>query len=335
MASVRKALKNIASGNKLQRLRPPNPSSDNSTTDPDQISFPNAIPLQYPPLILIHVILLSAALVLLPQTSIPHLPLPSPARGLDKPQLPFLVPITARPVLTLVWACLGAVFLVPWWAGSLRRWAHDGSLGPRSVQLRLAGDPHIRRDIWNAYIFTAYASLALYVVIILFGAPFIEYVPHTALLASLLAIYAIFPPAYVLGPPRLGLPFLSASTGDAVVQNDHWVRIFAEREARKPHERALLYPTYGTLLGAWVGVIPIGLDWDRPWQAYPLTPAAGASLGYIIGALLALSVNILLFFADADRIDSSGATSGPVKSGIKNKKRTEGKQTKKLLTKAD
>jgi hypothetical protein len=59
---------------------------------------------------------------------------------------------------------------------------------------------------------------------------FPRYVPHTALLASLLAIYAIFPPAYVLGPPRLGLPFLSASTGDAVVQNDHWVRIFAERE---------------------------------------------------------------------------------------------------------
>ena len=145
MASVRKALKNIASGNKLQRLRPPNPSSDNSTTDPDQISFPNAIPLQYPPLILIHVILLSTALVLLPQTPIPNLPLPPPARGLDKPQHPFLAPITARPVLTLAWACLGAALLIPWWAGSLRRWAHDGTLGARSLQQRLAGDPHIRR----------------------------------------------------------------------------------------------------------------------------------------------------------------------------------------------
>ena len=57
-----------------------------------------------------------------------------------------------------------------------------------------------------------------------------RYTPHTALLALLLALYAIFPPAYVLGPPRLGLPLIYASTGDAVVQNDRWVRIFAERE---------------------------------------------------------------------------------------------------------
>ena len=145
MASVLKAIKNIATGNKPRRLRPPNTSSDDSSTVPDLVSLPNAIPGQYPPLILVHVILLSAALVLLPQTPIPDLPLPSPTRGLDKPQPPFLVPITARPVLTLAWACLGAVLLVPWWAGSLRRWVHDGTLGPRSIQQRLSGDPHIQK----------------------------------------------------------------------------------------------------------------------------------------------------------------------------------------------
>lgn len=145
MASVRKAFINIASGNKPRNLRPPNASLDDSATDLDLVSLPNAIPKQYPPLILIHVILLSAALVLLPQTPIPNLPLPPPTRGLDKPQPPFLTPFTARPVLTLAWACLGVALLVPWWAGSLRRWAHDGTLGPRSIQQRLAGDPHIRR----------------------------------------------------------------------------------------------------------------------------------------------------------------------------------------------
>jgi hypothetical protein len=68
-------------------------------------------------------------------------------------------------------------------------------------------------------------------------------------------------------------------------------------------------------------------------KAYPLTPAAGASLGYIIGALLALGVNLLFFFADADRLDSSGAANGPAKGGVKNRKRKEGRQTTKSLTK--
>ncbi|KAI0280732.1 GPI biosynthesis protein family Pig-F-domain-containing protein [Russula brevipes] len=317
-------------GNKPRRQQPSN-TSDDSAAEFELVSLPNAIPGQYPPLVLIHVILLSAALVLLPQTPIPNLPLPSPARGLDKPQHPLLAPITARPALTLAWACVGAVLLVPWWAGSLRRWAHDGTLGSRSIQQRLAGDPYIRRDIWNSCGFTAYATLALHAVIVLFGAPFIEYVPHTALLALLIALHAIFPPAYVLGPPRLGLPLLSASAGDAVAQNDVWVRIFAERDARKPLERALLYPTSGAFLGAWIGVIPIGLDWDR--QAYPLTPAAGASLGYIIGALLALSTNLLLFFADADRLDSSRVAGSTTNIGMKNKRRKERRQIKKLLTK--
>ena len=150
MASVRKALKNIASGDRHHRLYPPSTSEDNSAVaaaaaELELVSLPNALPKQYPPLLLIHVILLAAALILLPQTPIPNLPLPPPARGLDKPQHPFIVPITARPVLTLVWACLGAVLLVPWWAGSLRRWAHDGTLGSRSAQQRLAGDPHKQR----------------------------------------------------------------------------------------------------------------------------------------------------------------------------------------------
>lgn len=333
MATVGKALKNIASGKGAKRLRPPT-HFESDPAEIELVSLPNAIPKQYPPLILIHVLLLSAALVLLPQTPLPDLPLPPPARGLDKPQHPFLAPITARPVLTLAWACLGATLLVPWWAGSLRRWVHDGTLGSRSIQLRLQGDPHKRRDIWNACVFTGYTALTLHAVIVLFGAPFVQYVPHTALLALLLAVYTVFPPAYTLGPPRLGLPLLSASASNAVVQNDIWIRIFVERKTRKPAERCLLYPTYGACLGAWLGVIPIGLDWDRPWQAYPLTPAIGASLGYMIGALLAFGVNLLLFFADADRLELSGGAGGAGKGDVNNTRRKDREQ-KNLLAKED
>jgi hypothetical protein len=146
MASIRKALKSIATGSKPRRAQPQSTVDGGSAAaELELVSLPNALPKQYPPQVLVHVILLSAALVLFPQMPIPSLPLPPPARGLDKPQHPFLAPITARPVLTLMWACLGAVLLVPWWAGSLRRWAHDGSLGSRNVQQRLAGDPHIKR----------------------------------------------------------------------------------------------------------------------------------------------------------------------------------------------
>lgn len=70
-------------------------------------------------------------------------------------------------------------------------------------------------------------------------------------------------------------------------------------------------------------------------KAYPLTPAAGASLGYIIGTLLALGVNLLFFFADADRLDSSGAATGPAKGGVKSRRRKEGGQIKKSLTKEE
>jgi len=97
-------------------------------------------------------------------------------------------------------------------------------------------------------------------------------VSHTSLLALLLAIYAIFPPAYVLGPPRLGLPLFSTSTGDAVVQNDLWVRIFAERELVIGHfcvcvSQQFLILTPGTvrenLLSALYSILRTARYWEH------------------------------------------------------------------------
>jgi phosphatidylinositol glycan class F len=72
----------------------------------------------------------------------------------------------------------------------------------------------------------------------------------------------------------------------------------------------MVYPAVGVALGSWTGAFPIALDWDRPWQVYqipnflkslslteyvsqawPLTPAFGAILGYIAGALGAVVVS--------------------------------------------
>jgi phosphatidylinositol glycan class F len=41
----------------------------------------------------------------------------------------------------------------------------------------------------------------------------------------------------------------------------------------------------GCFLGAWLGAVPIPLDWDREWQKWPVTIVTGAYAGYVIGKL--------------------------------------------------
>lgn len=59
------------------------------------------------------------------------------------------------------------------------------------------------------------------------------------------------------------------------------------RKSPKTHlERATVYPVTGTILLTWLSTISLPLDWDRPWQSYPLPPAFGAILGFIIGGVV-------------------------------------------------
>lgn len=39
----------------------------------------------------------------------------------------------------------------------------------------------------------------------------------------------------------------------------------------------------GACVGAWVGAIPIPLDWDREWQKWPVTIVAGLYAGAAVG----------------------------------------------------
>ena len=100
-------------------------------------------------------------------------------------------------------------------------------------------------------------------------------------MSLLLSLLTVLPPAYTLGPPAFG------SDSPSLVSRLTWVRLFAElsyvvsvspyplswltpacpRSPRTPVERALVYPAIGAVTGSWLGAIPIGLDWERPWQA--------------------------------------------------------------------
>lgn len=48
-----------------------------------------------------------------------------------------------------------------------------------------------------------------------------------------------------------------------------------------------------TIVGAWLGTLPIPLDWDRPWQQWPITIMVGGYIGAFVGPLVGLTISVL------------------------------------------
>ncbi|TYZ61998.1 hypothetical protein PybrP1_010906 [[Pythium] brassicae (nom. inval.)] len=86
-------------------------------------------------------------------------------------------------------------------------------------------------------------------VLCLFGAPLTALVPQTLLLALLLASLTTTPAAICLG-----------------LRARAWVDVIVHLRVRSAEEAFLATSTIGAALGAYVGALPIPLDWDRPWQ---------------------------------------------------------------------
>ncbi|XP_020198002.1 uncharacterized protein [Aegilops tauschii subsp. strangulata] len=47
-------------------------------------------------------------------------------------------------------------------------------------------------------------------------------------------------------------------------------------------------PSHGAVIGAWLGAWPMPLDWERPWQEWPICVTYGAIAGHVIGMLVSL-----------------------------------------------
>lgn len=171
------------------------------------------------------------------------------------------------------------------------------------------------QSLKDAVLSTLVVTPILFVFLLLLGAPIPSFAPlalqtqaATLALALFLATLCAFVPVSVLGAPDL---LSEGAQGGS--QRWMWVRLFVERECvpptcpllftaasaqaddprpssparlpslKSPYERALVYPPLGALAGAWLGALPLALDWDRPWQAWPITPILGATVGYIVG----------------------------------------------------
>jgi phosphatidylinositol glycan class F len=112
---------------------------------------------------------------------------------------------------------------------------------------------------------TAFVTPFLHGIMILFGAPLLTLVPHTFLCAAHLAVVSLFPLFYVHG-----------------VNPTAWVEVAGFRAPFDESFGGLV----GAVLGAWLGAVPIPLDWDREWQKWPVTILCGIYGGYFLGKVL-------------------------------------------------
>ncbi|KAK1006216.1 Glycosylphosphatidylinositol (GPI) anchor assembly protein [Friedmanniomyces endolithicus] len=129
------------------------------------------------------------------------------------------------------------------------------------------------QDIW-AKVIPVFLSLTLtallstpllYTILILFGAPLTTHHLHTLLLAVHLALLTTPHLFYVHG--------LDATA---------WLRIAS---LQLPVDE-VYGMSLGACVGAWLGAIPIPLDWDREWQKWPVTVVVGMYGGAIVGKLV-------------------------------------------------
>ncbi|KAJ5179106.1 hypothetical protein N7492_002316 [Penicillium capsulatum] len=109
------------------------------------------------------------------------------------------------------------------------------------------------------------ATPVLAILLVLFGAPLTTHNAETVLCAAHMALLSATALVYAHGV-------------DAAVWKEVW-------GIARPAD-AVWGGALGTGLGAWFGAIPIPLDWDRPWQAFPITILTGAYVGYAVGTLV-------------------------------------------------
>nr|GMC68973.1 phosphatidylinositol-glycan biosynthesis class F protein [Ipomoea batatas] len=105
--------------------------------------------------------------------------------------------------------------------------------------------------------------------------------------AAMIAVGAI-----ILGAPVGFQYFVPAATVFGSSWTD-WHRIFAQTKPAKNIDYMVFFPAHGAIIGAWFGAWPMPLDWERPWQEWPICVTYGAMAGYLVG--MAVSMGFILF----------------------------------------
>ncbi|XP_009615696.1 uncharacterized protein LOC107796664 [Nicotiana tabacum] len=104
------------------------------------------------------------------------------------------------------------------------------------------------------------------------GAPVgFEYFPKTLNWSLLMSLLTFVPVACVFG----------SSWTD-------WHRVFAKTKTNGSTDCMICLPAHGAVIGAWFGAWPMPLDWESPWQEWPISVTYGAIAGYLVGLVASL-----------------------------------------------
>ncbi|KAI8604507.1 GPI biosynthesis protein family Pig-F-domain-containing protein [Dissophora ornata] len=121
----------------------------------------------------------------------------------------------------------------------------------------------------------AVGTLICHVFAVLFGAGLVHQAKETGQLACYLSLLTFYPASFVLGTDL-----------------QSWLRIFIHNSPQTYTEAAVYCQGMMAIFGAWLGSIVIPLDWDRPWQAWPVPCVLGAFLFYCIGTVVGFVVSV-------------------------------------------
>ncbi|XP_004922918.2 phosphatidylinositol-glycan biosynthesis class F protein [Bombyx mandarina] len=124
-------------------------------------------------------------------------------------------------------------------------------------------------DVLKSFVFLLGVNFCFFIGIILFGAPVLDLHEETLMLSTLLTILTIF-------------PLILHSGVECSMQLLFGVKSFA----RDTVVEMLVNNAMLTVCGAWLGAVVIPLDWNTPWQQWPIPCYLGAIGGYLLANVL-------------------------------------------------
>ncbi|XP_028676743.2 phosphatidylinositol-glycan biosynthesis class F protein [Erpetoichthys calabaricus] len=126
--------------------------------------------------------------------------------------------------------------------------------------------------LFRSFMYFGFSCLIFHGIVVLYGAPLIESALETFSFAVLLSTFTTLRCICMLGP-----------------NVQAWIRVFSKNGAMSIWDTSLQITTLCSVIGAWFGAFPIPLDWDRPWQVWPVSCTLGATFGFVMGLLVAPS----------------------------------------------